>query len=197
MMIISDYFGWPGIETFLNDPMLSSSSMPSSYFLDWEDEHKETNAIVAAAGSCDGVEKRSAAAASKKPGSRHHLRGGSKAQTLSRETISKYFNVPISKAAKEMNVGLTHLKRRCRTLGIRRWPHRKLASLQTLIHNVQELVGKGEAAGKEEAAVEVLEMEKKKMEENPDMELDETTKRLRQACFKANYRRRRLLQEFD
>ncbi|VFQ76491.1 unnamed protein product [Cuscuta campestris] len=176
--------------------MLSSSSMPSSYFLDWEDEHKETAATVAAAGSRDGVEKWSPAAPSKKPRSRHH-RGGSKAQTLSRETISKYFNVPISKAAKEMNVGLTHLKRRCRTLGIRRWPHRKLASLQTLIHNVQELVGEGgDAAGKEEA-VEVLEMEKRKMEENPDMELDETTKRLRQACFKANYRRRRLIQEFN
>lgn len=56
---------------------------------------------------------------------------------LSRETISNYFYMPITQAAKELNVGLTLLKKRCRELGIRRWPHRKLASLQTLIRNIQ------------------------------------------------------------
>nr|GLL29742.1 protein RKD1-like [Ipomoea trifida] len=44
---------------------------------------------------------------------------------LCRETISKYFYMPITKAARELNVGLTLLKKRCRELGIRRWPHRK------------------------------------------------------------------------
>lgn len=57
--------------------------------------------------------------------------------TLSREVISQYFYMPITQAAKELNVGLTLLKKRCRELGIRRWPHRKLMSLQTLITNVQ------------------------------------------------------------
>ena len=56
---------------------------------------------------------------------------------LSRKTISQYFYMPITQAAKELNVGLTLLKKRCRELGIRRWPHRKLMSLQTLIKNVQ------------------------------------------------------------
>lgn len=56
---------------------------------------------------------------------------------LSRETISQYFYMPITQAAKELNVGLTLLKKRCRELGIRRWPHRKLMSLQTLIKNVE------------------------------------------------------------
>lgn len=56
---------------------------------------------------------------------------------LSHETISDYFYMPITQAAKELNVGLTLLKKRCRELGIRRWPHRKLISLQTLINNVQ------------------------------------------------------------
>jgi hypothetical protein len=58
-------------------------------------------------------------------------------KTLSRNTISQYFYMPICQAAKELNVGLTLLKKRCRELGIRRWPHRKLISLQTLINNVQ------------------------------------------------------------
>ncbi|GKD17441.1 RKD1-like protein [Tanacetum coccineum] len=39
---------------------------------------------------------------------------------LSRETISKYFYMPITQAAKELNIGLTMLKKRCRDLGIRR-----------------------------------------------------------------------------
>ncbi|KAI3785695.1 hypothetical protein L1987_44819 [Smallanthus sonchifolius] len=35
---------------------------------------------------------------------------------LSRETISQYFYMPITQAAKELNVGLTLLKKRCREL---------------------------------------------------------------------------------
>lgn len=58
---------------------------------------------------------------------------------LSRNTISQYFYMPITQAARELKVGLTLLKKRCRELGIRRWPHRKLMSLQTLIKNVQVL----------------------------------------------------------
>ena len=53
----------------------------------------------------------------------------SNSKMLSKETISQYFYMPITQAAKELNVGLTLLKKRCRELGIRRWPHRKLMSL--------------------------------------------------------------------
>lgn len=42
-------------------------------------------------------------------------------------------------------------------------------------------------------ALEILEAEKKMIEEFPDLEFEDKTKRLRQACFKANYKRRRLL----
>jgi hypothetical protein len=41
--------------------------------------------------------------------------------------------------------------------------------------------------------LEMLEKEKKLVEEMPDMELEHGTKRLRQACFKANYKKRRLM----
>lgn len=61
----------------------------------------------------------------------------SNTRMLSWKTVSKYFYMPISEAAKELNVGLTHLKKRCRELGIQRWPHRKLMSLQALIKNIQ------------------------------------------------------------
>lgn len=60
-----------------------------------------------------------------------------KSSTLEFEEIKKHFGVPITEAAKEMNVGLTLLKRRCRELNIMRWPHRKLKSLKLLIDNVK------------------------------------------------------------
>ncbi|KAL2935192.1 Protein RKD1 [Bienertia sinuspersici] len=117
-------------------------------------------------------------------------------KALSKEIISKYFYMPITRAAKELNVGLTLLKKRCRELGIKRWPHRKLMSLQTLIKNVQELGKKGGDAcneGKLREAIQILEQEKKLMEEKPDLQLETRTKRLRQACFKANYKKRKLM----
>nr|GMD34129.1 protein RKD1-like [Ipomoea batatas] len=101
-------------------------------------------------------------------------------KTLSRETVSNYFYMPISQAAKELNIGLTLLKKRCRELGIRRWPHRKLMSLESLIKNVQEL-GKNQGEGKIREAIKVLENERKLLLRTPDLQLDETTKRLRQA----------------
>lgn len=61
----------------------------------------------------------------------------SSSKMLSRQVLSQYYYMPITQAAKELNVGLTLLKKRCRELGISRWPHRKLMSLQTLIKNVQ------------------------------------------------------------
>ncbi|KAK8618160.1 hypothetical protein V6N13_116030 [Hibiscus sabdariffa] len=114
---------------------------------------------------------------------------------LSRKAISGYFYMPITRAAKELNVGLTLLKKRCRELGIHRWPHRKLMSLQTLINNVKELQNEnGEGSERRvKEAVEVLEREKMMVEEMPDLQLEDKTKRLRQACFKANYKRRTLM----
>ncbi|BFG32781.1 hypothetical protein CerSpe_190550 [Prunus speciosa] len=114
---------------------------------------------------------------------------------LSRETISNYFYMPITQAAKELNVGLTLLKKRCRELGIRRWPHRKLASLQTLIRNIQELGNEGEESEEKlRNAIKLLERERKLLEEVPDMQLEDNTKRLRQACFKANYKKRKIME---
>lgn len=53
------------------------------------------------------------------------------------DEIQKHFGVPIAQAAKELKVGLTVLKKRCRELNITRWPHRKIKSLKSLITNVK------------------------------------------------------------
>ncbi|KAJ4909323.1 Protein RKD2 [Raphanus sativus] len=111
-------------------------------------------------------------------------------KALSMETISRYFYMPITQAATELDVGLTLLKRRCRELGFARWPHRKLMSLLALISKakLQKMEG-GEKAGKlKNALLEMLENRKRMIEENPDLEFDDKTKRLRQACFKATHK---------
>ncbi|KAE8658296.1 Protein RKD1 [Hibiscus syriacus] len=119
------------------------------------------------------------------------------AKMPSKEVISQYFYMPITQAAKELNVGLTLLKKRCRELGIRRWPHRKLMSLKTLINNIQVLqTEEGEGSDRKlREAMEVLGRERKMLESMPDMKLEDKTKRLRQACFKANYKKRKLMME--
>ncbi|XP_022891937.1 protein RKD3 [Olea europaea var. sylvestris] len=109
-----------------------------------------------------------------------------KSCALELDEIQKYFGVPISEAAKELNVGLTVLKKRCRELNIMRWPHRKIKSIKCLIDNVKELGLTNE--------IEMLEEHKRKLEQLPEMELTERTKKLRQACFKANYKKRRSMQ---
>ncbi|CAO2821328.1 unnamed protein product [Amaranthus hypochondriacus] len=106
-----------------------------------------------------------------------------KVESIDFEEIRKYFNMPISMAAKELNVGLTVLKKRCRELNIKRWPHRKIKSLEALITSVKE-------EGQMEK-LNYLEEYKKKLEYVPGLELDESTKKLRQQFFKANYKKRR------
>ncbi|XP_021909328.1 protein RKD4 [Carica papaya] len=108
-----------------------------------------------------------------------------KSSELELKEIQKHFDSPITMAAKEMKVGLTVLKKRCRELNITRWPHRKIKSLKSLIENVRELGMDGEIA--------VLKEHKRLLEAVPDMELSQRTKKLRQVCFKANYKRRRAL----
>ena len=64
----------------------------------------------------------------------------SKNVELSFNMLSKYFDMPILEALKKLKVGLTVLKKRCRFFGIPRWPHRKMKSLNSLIHKIQVMV---------------------------------------------------------
>lgn len=56
---------------------------------------------------------------------------------LSLEDLSKYFGLTIVEASRNLNIGLTVLKKKCREFGIPRWPHRKIKSLDSLIHDLQ------------------------------------------------------------
>nr|XP_011470255.1 PREDICTED: uncharacterized protein LOC101293942 isoform X1 [Fragaria vesca subsp. vesca] len=107
-----------------------------------------------------------------------------KSDALELEGIKQYFNLPITKAAKELKVGVTLLKRRCRELNIMRWPHRKIKSLNSLIETMKRMGLRNE--------VKMLEENKRLLELVPNMELTKRTKRLRQSIFKANYNKKKM-----
>ncbi|KAM3225067.1 hypothetical protein ACQJBY_058044 [Aegilops geniculata] len=123
-----------------------------------------------------------------------HLGNGSvEKPSLTFELVSQFFCMPIHEAARELNVGMTFLKKRCRELGIRRWPARKVRSLQKVIDDVKELGNEGtpERAGQTKILVRKLQQEMKLIVQRPDVELDEKTKEFRQACYKEMHVRRR------
>lgn len=47
------------------------------------------------------------------------------------------YHIPINDAARELGMGVTMLKRLCRKFDIKRWPYRKLASIQKLVQSVE------------------------------------------------------------
>lgn len=63
--------------------------------------------------------------------------------------------------------------------------------------DAQEMGGDPENVEQLRKVVNLLELEKKIMEEFPDVQLEDKTKRLRQACFKANYKKRKLVGPMD
>ncbi|KAK1440517.1 hypothetical protein QVD17_06345 [Tagetes erecta] len=115
--------------------------------------------------------------------------------SLGLEDLAKYFDVPIIEASKNLKVGLTVLKKKCREFGIPRWPHRKIKSLDGLISDLQEEV-KRQQEEDEGAALAVaerqkmIESEKERIEKRPFMDIQRETKKFRQDIFKKRHRAR-------
>ncbi|KAF5831783.1 hypothetical protein DUNSADRAFT_12594 [Dunaliella salina] len=95
---------------------------------------------------------------------------------------------PRDKAAKYLNVSVNLLKRICRDNRIERWPYRKLQSLDHLIKNAQEQAHADPKGAKE--IIEELQHLKLEIYANPDLELDDRVKKLRQVNYKNDYRQR-------
>ncbi|XP_061346026.1 protein RKD5-like [Gastrolobium bilobum] len=114
---------------------------------------------------------------------------------ISLSDLVKYFDMPIVEASRNLNVGLTVLKRKCREFGIPRWPHRKIKSLDSLIHDLQEEAKHQELEDKVAAMAvtmrqRMLENEKENIEKKPFMDIQSETKRFRQDVFKRRHKAR-------
>ncbi|XP_019238160.1 PREDICTED: protein RKD5 isoform X2 [Nicotiana attenuata] len=114
---------------------------------------------------------------------------------LALEDLAKYFDLPIVEASKSLKVGLTVLKKKCREFGIPRWPHRKIKSLDSLIHDLQEEMQRQQEED-ELAAIAVeerkrrIEYERESIEKKPFMDIQKETKKFRQDIFKRRYKAR-------
>ena len=137
-----------------------------------------------------------------KPKSAHKDKGGKSAKRrplrsaseITQEELSSCFHLPSEAACRKLGIGLTVLKRQCRKFGIKRWPFRKMKSLDRLITNVQAGISPGDQNRTLVKSVEELEEQKRRMEECQVLDLDENTKRLQQAYSKANHKARRMAQ---
>ncbi|KAL0697901.1 hypothetical protein Bca4012_054023 [Brassica carinata] len=137
---------------------------------------------------CDLVEQTETQTTKKMRGREDFASNCSVAKPLSKETIKLYYHMPLTQVAKELNIGLTLLKKKCRDLGIQRWPH------QVELNWVEEMLEKGEGDADDlRNVLEKLKKVEKMMEELPDLEFEDKIKRLRQAFYKARQKRKRSL----
>ena len=116
---------------------------------------------------------------------------------ITQEELSGCFHLPSEAACRKLGIGLTVLKRQCRKYGIKRWPFRKMKSLDRLITNVQAGISPGDQNRVLVKSVEELEEQKQRMQECHELDLDENTKRLQQAYSKANHKARRMAHQTD
>ena len=114
------------------------------------------------------------------------------AAAITREDLASCFHMPSEQACRKLGIGLTVLKRQCRKFGIKRWPFRKIKSLDRLINNVSQGLVPCEGGRVPIKSVEELEEQKRQMEVCAIDDLDEETKRLQQAYSKANHKLRRM-----
>jgi hypothetical protein len=61
-------------------------------------------------------------------------------------SLQLWQHLPLEAASKKLGIGVTQLKSRCRMMGIKKWPYRKLHSSQTLISALRQMVASQPAA---------------------------------------------------
>ena len=101
------------------------------------------------------------------------LKRGEKSN-LTLDQLSACFHMPSDQACKQLGIGLTVLKRLCRKYEIKRWPFRKMKSLDRLIKNVKS----GNLASKMKTSISELEATKRMLQENKIQDLDVQTRKL-------------------
>ncbi|KAG2495229.1 hypothetical protein HYH03_006503 [Edaphochlamys debaryana] len=115
---------------------------------------------------------------------------------ITKMALRKVYHLPINEAAAALNIGVTVLKKYCRKFRVPRWPYRKLQSMGKLIESFQKYKRAAianadlEAAERCEVVIQSLHRFREEVYDNPDKDIDEGVKKLRQANFKIEYRQR-------
>ncbi|CAM6051481.1 unnamed protein product [Sphagnum compactum] len=69
--------------------------------------------------------------------------------------LAQHFHLPINAAAKELGICPTVLKKICRRNGMRRWPHRKIKSIERIIATLEQTIAEGVGHGDEGIRMEI------------------------------------------
>lgn len=107
------------------------------------------------------------------------------------ETMRSTFDLPITAAARRLGVSLTVLKMRVRKHGIKRWPYRKLSSLDKLIESVQSVLDTDQDTDNVKVVLAHLRKERDAIYQDPNMPIGNYAKKLRQSLFKQQFQQRR------
>lgn len=81
------------------------------------------------------------------------------------ENITQYFHLSLKDASKELRISVSLLKKICRKNNLKRWPYRKIQSLNGLIDYYDSM--------KDEAKVKVYRDKKDQLLKNPNLRLEE------------------------
>ncbi|KAJ8750601.1 hypothetical protein K2173_015775 [Erythroxylum novogranatense] len=78
-----------------------------------------------------------------------------RASKLTLKDIGEYFHLPIEEAARRLNLCPTVVKKICRRDGLRRWPHRKIKSIQRQIASLNALSNSTHAEERSRARAQI------------------------------------------
>ncbi|KAF6266467.1 RWP-RK domain-containing protein [Scenedesmus sp. NREL 46B-D3] len=109
---------------------------------------------------------------------------------VTQDMLRTVYDLPISKAARHLGVGVTVLKRICRDLHISRWPYRKRQSLHKLMATVENYSHTSSQSQAVQSVCQQLQAFLDELMDDPDREMEARIKKLRQAIFKQEYKAR-------
>jgi len=96
-------------------------------------------------------------------------KGSTNAHDFDLEELAQYFHLPINEVAVELGICATVLKKICRKNGIKRWPHRKIKSIDTMIDALESVVPSSPEEQKQILAdVDTLRQKRAFLERNPN-----------------------------
>ncbi|BBN06188.1 protein MpRWP1 [Marchantia polymorpha subsp. ruderalis] len=106
-------------------------------------------------GSMDSGEHTETAMTPVKPPKSNAAAQRERTGKLKMSDLAQHFHLPINAAAKELGICPTVLKKICRRNGMRRWPHRKIKSIERIIATLEQTIAEGAGQGDEGIRMEI------------------------------------------
>ncbi|KAJ7541393.1 hypothetical protein O6H91_10G057700 [Diphasiastrum complanatum] len=105
--------------------------------------------------SLDGIDDAEISAVPIKPPKSNAAAQRERTGKLKISDLAHHFHLPINAAAKELGICPTVLKKICRRNGMRRWPHRKIKSIERIIATLEQTITEGAGQGDESIRMEI------------------------------------------